>query len=145
LDALNWGTLGLEEALSEYAATLEEQSHVPIQLSSKLVKEETLAPESASHMYYIGREALDNAICHAQATTVTVTLDRVGYELLLAIEDNGKGFDLAAQLSSQTVGLEEMFTRTRLLDGELNIHATLGRGTVVQLRAPVTGKGGRPR
>jgi signal transduction histidine kinase len=144
-DALNWGSLGLEEALSEYAATLEEHAQVPIQLSSQLLKEEALAPEAAAHMYHVAREALDNAIRHAQATTVTVALDHVGHELLISVQDDGKGFDLTAQLSLQTVGLEEMFARTRLLGGELNIHTAPGQGTVVQLRAPVTAQGGQTR
>jgi len=144
-DALHWGTLGLEEAISEYAATLEEQVHLPIQISSRLLKEEALTPEMASHLYQIAREALDNTIRHAQATRVTVTLDRVGRELLLFVEDNGQGFDLAAQLNAQTAGIEEMFTRARLIEGELNIHATPGQGTLVQLRAPITAQGGSPR
>jgi signal transduction histidine kinase len=141
-DALNWGSLGLEEALSEYAATLEEQAQVPIQLSSQLLEEEALAPEAAAQMYHVAREALNNAIRHAQATTVTVMLDHVGHELLISVQDDGKGFDLSAQLNAQTVGLEEMFARTRLLGGELNIHTTPGQGTTVQLRAPVTARGG---
>jgi signal transduction histidine kinase len=144
-DALHWGTLGLEEALSEYAAALEEQAQVPIQLSSQLLKEEALAPEAAAQMYYVAREALNNAIRHAQATTVTIMLDHIGQELLISVRDDGKGFDLTTQLSAQTVGLEEMLARTRLLGGELNIHTTPGQGTVVQLRAPVTAKGGQAR
>jgi signal transduction histidine kinase len=144
-DALNWGSLGLEEALGEYAATLEEQAQVPIQFSSQLLKEEALTPEAAAQMYYVAREALNNAIRHAQATTVTVTLDHVGHELFISVQDDGRGFDLTAQLSTQTVGLEEMFARTRLLGGELNIHTTSGQGTVVKLRAPVTAQGGQTR
>ena len=140
-DALNWGSLGLEERLSEYAATLEEHTHIPIQFSSLLYEEEALEPETASHLYHIVREALDNATRHAQATTVKVTLDRIGRELLLSIEDNGKGFDLAAQLSAQTVGLEAMFARTRLIGGELDIHTTPGGGATIRLHAPVVTKG----
>jgi signal transduction histidine kinase len=144
-DALHWGALGLEEALSEYVAILEEQAQVPIQLSSQLLTEEALAPEAAAQMYHVAREALTNAIRHAQATTVTVTLDHVEHELLISVQDDGKGFDLRAQLSAQTIGLEEMFARTRLLGGELNIHTTPGQGTTVQLRAPVTARGGQTR
>lgn len=140
-DALNWGSLGLEERLSEYAATLEEQTHIPIQFSSLLQEEEALEPETASHLYHIVREALDNATRHAQATMVKVTLDRTGHELLFSIEDNGKGFDLAAKLSVQTVGLEAMFARTRLLGGELDIHTTPGGGATVRLHAPVVTEG----
>ncbi|MGE0684907.1 MAG: ATP-binding protein, partial [Candidatus Binatia bacterium] len=125
--------------------TLEEQAQVPIQLSSQLLKEEALAPEAAAQMYHVAREALNNAIRHAQATTVTITLDHVGHELLISVQDDGKGFDLTAQLSAQTVGLEEMLARTRLLGGELNIHTTPGQGTVVQLRAPATAKGEQTR
>lgn len=140
-DALNWGSLGLEERLSEYAATLEEHTRIPIQFSSLLHEEEALEPETASHLYHIVREALDNATRHAQATTVTVTLDRVGQELLISVHDDGKGFDLTAQLSAQTVGLESMFARTRLIGGELDIHTTLGGGTTIRLHAPVATRG----
>jgi signal transduction histidine kinase len=140
-DALNWGSLGIEEALSEYAATLEAHSQISIQFSSQLRNEEAVAPETAAHMYAIICEALKNAVHHAQATAITVTLDHIEQELRISVQDNGVGFDLTAQLSAPTGGLEEMFARTRLIRGELNIHATPKQGTVVQLRAPLAPRG----
>ena len=141
-DALHWGTLGLEEALSEYAAKLEEQWRLPIHFSSALLEEEALAPETASHLYGIVCEALTNAVRHAQATEVTITITRSQHELRISIKDNGTGFNLATHLSARTAGIEEMFARARLIDGELDVHTTPGGGTLVQLCAPLPdGKG----
>lgn len=136
-DALTWGSLGLEEALSEYAAKLEEQTRLPIQFSSELLEGEALEPEVASHIYHIVSEALTNAARHADATSIAVTLGRKAEELVIFVNDNGKGFAPRQGLPLPALGLKEMQARTQLIGGELEIASASDTGTTVRLRVPM--------
>jgi hypothetical protein len=137
-DTLNWGSLGLEEALSEYAAALEEQARIPIHFISGLLEEDALDPEVASHIYHIASEALTNAVRHASATSVTLTLEREAEALRLSVKDNGTGFALDAVSVGHALGLKEMHARTQLIGGVLDIDSTPGAGAAITLRAPLT-------
>ena len=50
----------------------------------------------ALHVYRIAEEAVANAILHAEAKTITITLSgRMKHQVVLSISDDGKGFDQA--------------------------------------------------
>jgi len=84
----------------------------------------------------IAQEAIQNAVKHAQARHVTVVLRGDG-RLLLEIEDDGIGFDPAAEgIRSRRLGLTSMEERAKRLGGTLEIRSTAGNGTTVRLEAP---------
>ena len=96
----------------------------------------TLTPEQRQHMYQILREALSNISRHSSATRAQVGLsydDCVGNAgaLILRISDNGKG--MVPQLAQPGRGLLNMRERAALLNGELEVAGTPGKGTVVEL------------
>ncbi len=86
------------------------------------------------------REALRNVEQHARASRVRVLLRRAGPLLVLAVEDDGTGHRLPADLAKLRAagccGLVGMNERARRLGGRLIVESRPGRGTRVQVELP---------
>jgi signal transduction histidine kinase len=99
-----------------------------------------LAPEIETACFRIVQEALTNISRHAQAHRVDIRLQRDGADLLLYVQDDGLGFDLAAMqeraMAGGSLGVLGMQERATLLGGQLSVVSALGQGCTVQLRAP---------
>jgi signal transduction histidine kinase len=93
--------------------------------------------------FRIAQEALTNALHHAQAKEVCVTLWKRDEELVLRVLDDGLGFDKGAMLrgdvGGQSLGLLGMRERAHLAGGQLEIESAPGQGTMVQVRLPLPG------
>ncbi|MFF2370214.1 sensor histidine kinase [Agromyces sp. NPDC058110] len=84
--------------------------------------------------YRIIQEALTNIVRHARATRAIVTVERVGDELRLEVDDDGSGLPAASGEGSGILGMRE---RAALLGGTVEV-APLpdGRGTRVEAHLP---------
>lgn len=91
-------------------------------------------------LYRITQEGLRNAIKHAAATDITVTLRLLPADIVLTIQDNGRGFRVPSPLSSLTTehhfGLVGIAERVAWLGGHLTIRSSLGAGTELTVRIP---------
>ena len=99
---------------------------------------ERLSPAMEIGLYRIAQEALHNAVKYAGAQAIQITLQQDSRKLLLAVEDNGRGFSVKNLLKDGTPlaivnGLTNMRTRARLLNGELTITSTPKKGTTVKV------------
>jgi signal transduction histidine kinase len=83
------------------------------------------------------QEALTNISKYAQAKNVAVSLLREGDRWLLRIADDGVGIDTSARHNTMAHGLVSMRERVRALNGEFSIQGRPGRGTVVEVSAPL--------
>lgn len=99
-----------------------------------------LPPETESNLLRIGQEALANSMNHARATSVRVTLVFEARRVQLLVEDDGVGFDPSAEKSPAGFGLRSMRERARRIGGRVRIHSRPGRGTRIQVTAPVAVK-----
>lgn len=99
-------------------------------------------PDSAveTGVYRIAQEALNNALKYANARTIRIVLCNYTTELLLRVEDDGAGFVPSfingnghTGATTTRAGLENMRTRARLLNGDLNIISKPGAGTTVSV------------
>jgi signal transduction histidine kinase len=110
--------------------------------------EEKDAPVSmpASHetaLYRVLRGALSNVAKHSMARRVTVTLRRDGGDFLMAVADDGKGFDVRAQSPDRSFGLTAMRERIRGLQGRVAIESRRAArrgeasGTRIEVRLPL--------
>ena len=90
--------------------------------------------------YRIAQELLSNIGKHAHATQVDVTLKRWDGALLLAVTDDGIGFDPAAPRAAGVTGgfgLVGLRERVALLGGKLQIDSAPDEGTSVRVRVPL--------
>jgi signal transduction histidine kinase len=85
-------------------------------------------------IYRIVQEALNNAVKHATATLIAVSIDASPGALRAVVADDGKGFDpKALPVRAKHLGLTSMEERARRIGGTLRIESTPGRGTSVTL------------
>jgi PAS domain S-box-containing protein len=93
---------------------------------------EDLGERLEEELFHIAQEALNNALRHASASEVVVTLRRQQDHLILSVEDNGVGFDTAA--GSAGIGLDAMRERAEAIGGIVDITSLPGEGTRVEVK-----------
>jgi signal transduction histidine kinase len=89
-------------------------------------------------LYHIAQEALNNALKHAAATSVTVHVRGEGDRVELEVVDNGTGFDLNTERDRGGMGLVSMRERAEKLGGSLTVLSTPGEGTRVKVGVEVS-------
>ncbi len=97
--------------------------------------EERLDSQTETLLFRIAQEALNNAIKYAQAEEVFVQIVRDEENLMLQIEDNGKGFDVSSV--EKSVGMQSMRSRAEILGAKLVIDSKMQKGTVISLEMPL--------
>jgi PAS domain S-box-containing protein len=122
----------LERALKELAHHVREIYGIPCRLVSR--KRVSMADSLVStQLYLIAREAVINAVKHAEASEIHVALSPRGRTLTVRVMDNGKGFDHPETVKGETsAGLKAMRERAHLIGATLDIHPGKSRGTVVE-------------
>ena len=89
--------------------------------------------EVLSAIYMILRELIWNARKHSGANGTSVTVQRTPRQLLIQVEDHGKGF-LTDQVPEDSFGLCTVLQRARTFDLDVSIESTLGEGTRVSIK-----------
>ena len=83
---------------------------------------ESLPPDTSIHIYRIIQEALINAYKHGGATRVHVALRTTSNQLVVSIQDDGRGAAWLDEAASVGVGILGMRERAALLRGSIAIH-----------------------
>jgi len=87
-------------------------------------------PAVAVHLYRITQEALGNALRHANATRVSVTMERMNRQLRITVADNGCGSGI--QSKPDGIGLRTMRYRANLIGATLEMESLPAGGTVIR-------------
>jgi two-component system NarL family sensor kinase len=85
------------------------------------------------NVYRIIQELVNNAVIHGQATQVLVQLTKTPEKVLIAVEDNGKGFELSTLEKVSGIGLTNIRSRCNYFNGLLDIESRPGEGTIVNI------------
>jgi len=127
--------LGLMSAIEWQGQEFVKRSGVELEFESAL---SDLNPERtlSTNIFRIYQEILTNVTRHADATLVKTNLNVVDNQIILVVEDNGKGFNLEEVKNKGSLGLLGMKERVLLFNGELIIDSKKGKGTIVTLKAP---------
>lgn len=96
-----------------------------------------LTDQQRHSVLQIVREALANVARHAEANHVKVSIHSTDRKLHVAIQDDGRGFDMDDIPESSHFGLQNMQSRGRRLGGTLQIESQPNRGTTVYLVIPL--------
>ena len=96
-------------------------------------------PEVQVALYRVLQEALTNVARHAVATRVVVALGAENGEVVLAVRDDGRGFDAehATGAGDARAGLAGMKERVVGAGGRFSISSAPGRGTRLEARLPL--------
>ena len=123
---------GIVAAFRKFAAQTERVFGVSCRVENHLDLDE-VPLLTQRYLYQIGREAVLNAVKHAQATSIEIDLLRDAAQLTLSVRDDGIG---AKSTRSDGMGSTLMKARARIIGATLEIVAREPRGTVVRCSAP---------
>jgi PAS domain S-box-containing protein len=111
---------GLPSALEELAAALNERFQIQCRFECA-TPGLALEKATATHLYRVAQEALNNAVKHSRATSILIGLRADARSVELTIEDNGAGLPREAANQSRGMGLHIMDYRARAIGGALRI------------------------
>jgi PAS domain S-box-containing protein len=127
---------GLMSALQQWAGEVEDLFAVSCRFqcfNPVLIHDDTVA----THLYYIAREAVNNAIKHGHASHIVIHLSADEQRAVLAIQDDGIGIGGVVP-GSRGMGLHLMNYRARMVGGSLEVQRILSGGTLISCLFPVS-------
>ncbi len=129
--------LGLAAAVSAHARLLSEVSGLPIDCRTEAVNSR-LTTDAQLTLYRIVQEALNNAVRHADASHIDVSIRATGDSVVAEISDDGKGFDPTTVSAStgHSFGLVGMRERAGYLGGRVQVRSRPGLGTTLIVQIP---------
>lgn len=89
-------------------------------------------------LFRISQELINNIIKHAGAKAVSIQLLQTKSHLVLVIEDNGKGFQVQEIHATNGIGLMNITSRAKAINGEVHYEPSPKQGTVATIRIPTT-------
>ncbi|SEM64350.1 Histidine kinase [Chitinophaga rupis] len=88
-------------------------------------------------LFRIIQECLQNVLKHANAANVHITLRYGPEHLEIHVQDDGVGFDVAAeQHQGKGLGLDNITNRVRLISGLASVHSIIDKGTLIIIITP---------
>ncbi len=130
------GGEGLMVELEEFAAATSRLFDVPCRFdcdSPVLIANR----EAGEHMYRIAQEAVRNAVKHARARTIVISLNTLEDGLELKVEDDGIGFSPKTHMAATGMGLRIMPYRAHIIGAQFAVRLREGGGTAVICKLPV--------
>lgn len=121
--------LGLRLALERLAAQAAQRAGTALTLDLP-TQIGALRPEVEQCIYRIAEEALNNAVRHAGARALALSLRAEAGQIILRVSDDGAGFDASASPNGH-YGLIGMRERAALVNGTLTIDSAADKGTQV--------------
>jgi two-component system sensor histidine kinase UhpB len=117
---------GLKYSIEELADIIQETKKIQIHTDLEVLDETDLCKEMKVAIYRIIQEQLNNIVKYAGADKVRIAVKTENGQLLLSINDNGKGFD--THLRRKGIGLTNIQSRAELFHGKVSIDSSLGNG-----------------
>lgn len=122
---------GLRQMILDLAEEMQQQNKLKVHVQFYDVPE-SLPEETSHHLYRIVQEGINNVAKHADATEVDIQLFNHAGELVVTLDDNGKGFD--TMVAKKGIGLKNMRARVESLGGTLEISSDVGQGTSILIK-----------
>jgi len=141
-------TQGFQAALEFYLDRIQETERIDVHLDVRNLGRRL--PDHVQEICFaIVHEAVGNVVRHARAKNVWIIVERREADLVLAVRDDGIGFDVreteAGYDLSGRLGMLNMRERAEMLNARFVIQSVPRRGTLIYLIVPLAGPVARPR
>ena len=131
---------GIVQAIFHYCEDFSKKTGLNVAFTSAGMDLLKLDSDTNINLYRLVQESLSNIQKHADAGYVSVRLVASYPNIILRMEDDGKGFDfkkrMAKALTEKRMGLWGMKERVSLLRGKIKIQSCLGKGTKILIEVP---------
>ena len=132
--------LGLVHTVRRYCDEFSARNGLKVEFLSVGMDDLKLNSDTTITLYRLVQEGLTNVHKHADARNVTIKLIASFPNIILRIEDDGRGFQfkkrLQEALEEKRMGLRSMEQRVALLKGKIEIKSHPGRGTKILVEVP---------
>jgi len=127
---------GLTATLYWYCEQYQKRTKTQVDINHRYMKDTRLPAEIEIALFRIAQEALNNVAKHAEASQVDIELFAEGGSVMMAVTDNGKGFDMKSHGTGTTPhwGVPLMQERARAISGEFLLRSVPGQGTQIVVR-----------
>jgi signal transduction histidine kinase len=133
--------LGLIPALHAFMKQFTRRTNIPIGFTAFTALEQ-MDSDKRTVLYRVAQEALTNVAKHARASRASVSIRRVGEDVLMEVHDDGRSFHVKRVLSAKKftrLGLLGMRERIEMVGGSFGIDSTPGKGTTIRAQIPMSG------
>jgi two-component system sensor histidine kinase DegS len=127
--------LGLAPTIKRFIDALQDHAGLEVRLLLSGT-ERRFEPYIEVLVFRAIQELVGNAMRHSEATQIKVQLDMGDSNIKLAVEDNGKGFDVGILEERGRMGVKVIKERVEKLGGYLDIDSTPGRGARITFQIP---------
>ncbi|MDE3234576.1 MAG: PAS domain S-box protein [Bacteroidota bacterium] len=124
--------MSLQAAVESLAKDIVMANPVKIKTIVTSLVEDDINEKFKLNVYRIVQEQLNNIIKHSKATHAEIHLTRGRHEIKIMIMDNGVGFDTNSK--SGGVGLSNIFRRSEMYNGFVDIQSAPGKGCVLTVK-----------
>ncbi|MBI4612386.1 MAG: HAMP domain-containing protein [Planctomycetes bacterium] len=131
---------GLDRALSRYVKEMSRSSGMDIQYEYGREPGLGRAPARVEEaLYRVAQEAVTNVVRHSGAERASVVVLQGSGEVLLLVEDDGRGFDLdgTTRGTPSSLGITGMMERVGLLGGDFQVKSSPGKGVAIRVTIPL--------
>jgi PAS domain S-box-containing protein len=136
--------LGLSAALKKLLEEFGEYFEISWSPENVAELDRLFSPLKAVNIYRIFQESLTNIGRHAQASKISISIEKQNGTLAFIVEDNGQGFDVDQMRGrggrERGIGLAAMEERARLAGGSLKIWSKPGAGTKITFTLPLNNR-----
>ena len=128
--------IGLVPALQDLCDKLKNEDQMRVDFHAFSL-DERLEERVEITIYRLVQEGLNNIVKHAQASEIIVQLSKDDSILHLTIEDNGVGFNVNKAMEKGGMGMKNLDSRVKYLNGKLDIYSEIGKGSSITIDIPV--------
>lgn len=130
---------GLREAIEDLFEDVEDTGDLDIDLQVKCKKERL--PENTEIMIYrVIQEMLNNTLKHANASAISLFVERTDEQIIIEYADNGDGFVTDKIPQNKSLGLSGIRSRIDYLGGHIELTSKQGKGTRYSITIPIINK-----
>lgn len=124
---------GLDLALKDFCSQVSLSGALKVSYQSMGITDLNIGQSLAITVYRVVQELLNNVIKHAGAKNAIVQVSLEGRQLLVTVEDDGKGMDTAALKSAKGIGWKNISSRLNYHNGKLDLQSSPDKGTSVYI------------
>lgn len=132
-------TFGLTASLNNMVERLKRSTEVKMDFDCPQNIDAIVAKDLQINVYRILQELTNNVLKHSKASMATIMIRQQAFNLLIQVKDDGVGFDTEKKAVLSTGnGFSSIKERVKILKGEMHITSEIQKGTIVNIKIPIT-------